>query len=50
MRRQLVAAGSFTLLLASATGVAAADDQAAQAEDIDPVVVATGLDNPRQLN
>src|SRR5215213_3941998 len=45
MRRYLVAAGSFTLLLASATGVAAAHDDGAQS-----VVVAAGLDNPRQLN
>jgi len=47
MRRYLVAAGSFTLLLASATGVAGAqEDQEAGP----PVVVADGLDNPRQLN
>jgi hypothetical protein len=46
MRRYLVAAGSFTLLLASATGVAAAHDDGSR----EPVVVAAGLDNPRQLN
>lgn len=53
MRRHLVVAGSFTLLLANATGVAAAHDD----EDDDghhgaraPVTVAAGLDNPRQLN
>jgi hypothetical protein len=43
MRRYLVAAGSFTLLLASATGVAAA-------QEVAHVVVADGLENPRQLN
>jgi hypothetical protein len=43
MRRYLVAAGSFTLLLAAATGVGAA-------QEVDHVVVADGLENPRQLN
>src|SRR5215210_5208 len=53
MRRQLVLAGSFTLLLANATGVAAAhgdDDDDGSHGDRDPVVVATGLNNPRQLS
>jgi hypothetical protein len=49
MRRTLVATGSFTLLLASATGVAGADDRAG-GDDHGPVVVATGLNSPRQLN
>src|SRR5688500_17713541 len=43
MRRYLVAAGSFTLLLASAISVAGA-------QEVDHVVVADGLENPRQLN
>ena len=43
MRRYLVAAGSFTLLLASATLVATA-------QEVAHVVVADGLENPRQLN
>src|SRR4051794_11173249 len=54
MRRQLVVAGSCALLLANATGVAAAhDDDDGHGHghhgDRDPVVVAAGLDNPRQL-
>jgi hypothetical protein len=48
MRRHLVVAGSCTLLLANATGVAAAGDD--HHGHRDPVVVAAGLDNPRQLN
>jgi hypothetical protein len=47
MRRHLVVAGSLTLLLANATGVATADEGHGHR---DPVVVAVGLDNPRQLN
>jgi len=50
MRRNLVAAGSFTLLLASATGVAGADDNSDGDGGSSPVVVATGLNSPRQLN
>ncbi|NEK58645.1 hypothetical protein GCU56_12280, partial [Geodermatophilus sabuli] len=50
MRRTLVAAGSFALLLGSATGVAAADDDGSGQDSTGPVVVATGLDSPRQLN
>ncbi|TFV59544.1 ScyD/ScyE family protein [Geodermatophilus sp. DF01-2] len=47
MRRTLVAAGSFALLLGSATtAVAVEEDGTPDA----PRVVATGLDNPRQLN
>src|SRR5687767_12961104 len=43
MRRYLVATGSFTLLLASAISVATA-------QEVAHVVVADGLENPRQLN
>lgn len=43
MRRYLVAAGSFTFLLASAISVATA-------QEVAHVVVADGLENPRQLN
>jgi hypothetical protein len=50
MRRNLVAAGSFTLLLASATGVAGADDKSGGDGGSGPVVVAAGLNSPRQLN
>jgi hypothetical protein len=52
MRRTLVATGSFTLLLASATGVAAADNRSGGEDDRGsrPVVVAAGLNSPRQLN
>ncbi|HEX2075036.1 MAG TPA: ScyD/ScyE family protein [Geodermatophilus sp.] len=50
MRRYLVAAGSFVFLLGSATAASAhdsTDDRDRGATD--PVVVADGLDNPRQL-
>src|SRR4051794_26380318 len=52
MRRHLVAAGTFTLLLATATGVAVADDDEHddRSSGFRPVVVADGLDNPRQLD
>src|SRR3954465_7246162 len=52
MRRHLVAAGTFTLLLATATGVAVADDDEHddRSSGVRPVVVADGLDNPRQLD
>src|SRR3954447_18167130 len=52
MRRHLVAAGTFTLLLATATGVAVADDEEHddRSSGFRPVVVADGLDNPRQLD
>src|SRR3712207_5168686 len=53
MRRHLVLLGSFTLPLANATGVAAApgdDDADGHHGDPNPLVLATGLDNPRQLN
>src|SRR4051812_37610807 len=52
MRRHLVAAGTFTLLLATATGVALADDDEHddRSSGFRPVVVADGLDNPRQLD
>jgi hypothetical protein len=52
MRRTLVSAGSFTLLVASATGVAGADDTSGGDDHggSAPVVVATGLNSPRQLN
>jgi DNA-binding beta-propeller fold protein YncE len=53
MRRHLVLVGSSLLVLANATGVAAAhddEDDDGHHGDRDPVVVATGLDNPRQLN
>src|SRR3954469_10240620 len=52
MRRHLVAAGTFTLLLATATGVAVADDDERddRSSGFRPIVVADGLDNPRQLD
>jgi hypothetical protein len=53
MRRHLVVAGSVTLLLANGTGVAGAhgdDDDDGHHGDPNPFVLATGLDNPRQLN
>src|SRR3954468_15088136 len=52
MRSHLVAAGTFTLLLATATGVAVADDDEHddRSSGFRPVVVADGLDNPRQLD
>src|SRR3954466_9671492 len=52
MRRHLVAAGTFTLLLATATGVALADDDEHddRSSGFLPIVVADGLDNPRQLD
>src|SRR3954471_3427515 len=52
MRRHLVAAGTFTLLLATATGVAVADDDEHddRSSGFRPIVVADGLDNPRQLD
>src|SRR4051794_41561873 len=52
MRRHLVAAGTFTLLLATATGVALADDDEHddRSSGFRPIVVADGLDNPRQLD
>src|SRR3954471_5252608 len=52
MRRHLVAAGTFTLLLATATGGALADDDEHddRSSGFRPVVVADGLDNPRQLD
>jgi DNA-binding beta-propeller fold protein YncE len=51
MRRHLVLVGSSLLVLANATGVAAAnggDD--GHHGGPNPLVLATGLDNPRQLN
>src|SRR3954469_2256551 len=52
MRRHLVAAGTFTLLLATATGVALADDDEHddRSSGFRPIVVADSLDNPRQLD
>src|SRR3954452_16493361 len=52
MRRHLVAAGTFTLLLATATGVAVADDDEHddRSSGFRPIVVADGLDNPRELD
>jgi hypothetical protein len=51
MRRTLIATGSFTLLLASATGVAGAGDKGGgDGFGSGPVVVANGLNSPRQLN
>jgi hypothetical protein len=52
MRRTLVTAGSFTLLLGSATGVAAADGTHGgdHGGGFTPVVVANGLNSPRQLS
>src|SRR3954452_9487644 len=51
MRRHLVAAGTFTLLLATATGVALADDDERddRSSGFRPIVVAESLDNPPQL-
>jgi hypothetical protein len=46
MRRTIVAAGSFALLLGSATAANALPEGS---DPPDHVVVATGLDNPRQL-
>jgi hypothetical protein len=50
MRRTLIAGGSFTLLLASASGVAAADEGSGGGHGFAPVVVANGLNSPRQLS
>ncbi|MFW3168553.1 ScyD/ScyE family protein [Geodermatophilus sp. CPCC 206100] len=49
MRRTIVAAGSFALLLGSATAASATVETPDSSEQPDHVVVATGLDNPRQL-
>ncbi|MGK5114819.1 ScyD/ScyE family protein [Geodermatophilus sp. CPCC 205506] len=48
MRKTIVAAGSFALLLGCATA-ASATVETPDSEPLDHVVVATGLDNPRQL-
>jgi hypothetical protein len=52
MRRHLVMVGSSLLVLANATGVAAANggDDDGHHGGPNPLVLATGLDNPRQLN
>src|SRR5688572_1424969 len=53
MRRHLVVVGSSILVLANATGLAAADgddDHDGDHGGPNPLVLATGLDNPRQLN
>ena len=47
MRRTIIAAGSFALLLGSATAATAAPPGS---DPVDHVVVAGDLDNPRQLS
>src|SRR4051794_52673 len=50
MRRYLVTAGSFVVLLGAATNASAREPGDHSDGGRDPVVVADGLDNPRQLS
>ncbi|SFL04449.1 ScyD/ScyE family protein [Geodermatophilus ruber] len=50
MRRTLIAAASFAFLLGSATATASAAEDPDSTAGSDHVVVASGLDNPRQLS